>query len=177
MSRRPGRELEQLPHFVYIHLDAEGDAIYVGRTCDPESRPHDARRRPWIKTESRRVEVSPAMSFEAATWAERALIRAHRPKHNTRPGQTLSEGASRDWRIDRIAEAEGVNRATARWAANYYPTDPDEFEVVLGRRVRALRELRAEADARGVDPEQVSMERIDAAFGAAMDAAMKGSSA
>lgn len=160
MSRRPGRVLEQLPHFVYIHLDAEGDAIYVGRTCDPESRPHDARRRPWIKTESRRVEVSPAMSFEAASWAERALIRAHLPKHNTRPGQTLNEGAGQDWRIDRIAEAEGVTRATARWAANYYPTDPEEFEEALEARVRGVRDLQAEAERRGVDPMQIVTERL-----------------
>lgn len=133
MTRRPGRELEQLPHHVYIHFNKKGAVIYVGRTVDPDSRPWDASRRKWMKTESDEVLVSPAMPFEAAMWMETTLIRTSRPRHNRQVGQ-YERPALDDWRIDRLCEAEGVTRATAKWAVDYMPSDPDEFEAFLTHR-------------------------------------------
>lgn len=135
MSRRSGRELETLPHYVYAHLNKAGAVIYVGRTSDPEHRPTDTKRRRWIATESASVIVSPAMPFEAAAWVETEMIRAISPKRNDRSGQTLR---NIDWRIDRWCEAEGVTRADAGWAVKYAPTDPDEFEAYLAQRKAAV---------------------------------------
>ena len=129
MARRPQRELEVLPHYVYKHFGAKGVVIYVGMTSNPDGRPTDTKRRPWIKTESKRIEVSPPMPYEAAAWVERSLIRAHNPKHNTNCGPLHIE--KRDWRIDRICEAEGVTVATARWWASYMPYEKDAFEAAM----------------------------------------------
>jgi len=128
MARRPQRELELLPHYVYKHFDAKG-VIYVGMTSDPEGRPTDTKRRPWIKTESKHIEVSPPMSYEAAAWVERSLIRAHNPKHNTNCGPLHIE--KRDWRIDRMCEAEGLTVTQARWWVNYFPIERVAFEAAL----------------------------------------------
>ena len=138
MSRRHQRELELLPHHVYKHFGAKDVVIYVGMTSNPDGRPTDTKRRPWIKTESKRIEVSPPMPYEAAAWVERSLIRAHNPKHNTNCGPLHIE--KRDWRIDRICDAEGVNVTRARWWLQYMPTDPDEFEAAMeARRVAVER--------------------------------------
>jgi hypothetical protein len=137
MGRRPGRDLEKLPHYVYIHLDSAGRAIYVGRTSDPDFRPQDDRKRKWIAAESRDVLLSPAMPFDVAAWVEASLIQTMAPRHNQRSGQT-NHPAAEDWRIDRICEAENVTRAYAKWAVRYFPKDRDEFEAVLADRLKAI---------------------------------------
>lgn len=177
MSRRPGRELERLPHYVYVHLDGEYEPLYVGRTAHPDERPWESRNRKWIKRESAEVIVSPPMSFEAASWVEAELIALARPTHNERPGQTLAQHASRDWRIDRICEAENVNRATARSLVRYYPTDPDEFEEYLAKRVEGVREFNAECERRGIAPEVLAMERLGEMLAPGLDRALSRRSA
>lgn len=161
MSRRPGRELELLPHYVYSHFNAECAVIYVGRTSDPDTRPMDSRRRSWISTESTEVLISPEMTFAAAVWVETEMIRALAPKHNERPGQHLE---NTDWRIDRVCEVEGVTRATARWAVQYYPTDPVEFEAQLATHAEGVRQFEAEVAATGIDPERLAMQRLSEAL-------------
>lgn len=164
----PRRELERLPHHVYVHTDKRGDVIYVGRTAHPDERPwRDSGARPWIATESRNVEISPPMPFEAARWMERVLIDTVRPRHNQRRGESDER---LDWRIDRIAEAEGVTRAAARFAAPYYPTDPDEFEAFLARRVEGVREFEAKVAA-GANPDRLAADILNEIMSRAMGGA------
>lgn len=170
MTRRPGRELERLPHYVYVHLNGEYEPLYVGRTAHPDRRPWESRNRKWIERESAEVVVSPPMSFEAASWVEAELITLAQPKHNKRPGQTLAQHASKDWRIDRICEAEGVNRASAKALVRYYPTDPDEFEAYLAQRVEKVREFNAEVERRGISPDVLAMERLGDLFASGLTA-------
>lgn len=146
MTRRPGRELEQLPHHVYVHLNAKGEPIYVGRTSDPDARPRDDRKREWM-TDSSEVLLSPAMPFEAAMWMETALIQTMAPRHNRNRGQS-NRPAAEDWRIDRLCEAEGLDRTTAKLFIRYFPKDEAEFEAYLAKRVAA----KAERDAAGIAP-------------------------
>jgi len=142
MSRRPGRELETLPHFIYTHHDEMGNVIYAGRTSDPKRRPYDASKRSWIKTESSEVRVSPPMPFDLACWVESALIDAVLPKHNTRSGE--SPEANRDPRLDRYCEVFGVTRAVARWALAYMPRDPEQFEQRVAEQVAMQANARIE---------------------------------
>jgi len=132
MSRRPQRELEQAPHHVYKHYNTGGRLIYVGLTSDPANRPTEAKGRPWIKTESSRVEVSPAMPYDVAVWVERSLIRDANPKHNTANSAPALEPL--DDRIDRICEATGCTRGAARFTSTYLPTTEPEFTAALERR-------------------------------------------
>lgn len=160
MSPRPRRELERLPHRVYVHFDKTGTPIYVGRTAHPDERPWDDRAaRAWIATESHDVQVSPEMPFGAARWMERVLIDAMSPRHNRRRGE---RDQIVDWRIDRICEAEGVPRSSARAMLPYYPADPEAFEEYLAKRVASVAQFYAEAEARGISADRLAMERLDA---------------
>jgi hypothetical protein len=159
MSRRPQRELELLPHHVYKHFGAKGVVIYVGMTSDPSGRPTDTKRRPWIKTESKRIEVSPAMPYEAAAWVERSLIRVHNPKHNTNCGPLHIE--KRDWRIDRMCEVEGLTVTQARWWVTYFPIERVAFEAALEAHMRS----KAAADAGIPVPATSLNEALEAFFG------------
>ena len=140
MSRRPAHELEALPHHVYVHTDNMGVPIYVGRTAHPDTRPWDTKRREWIKDETREVEVSPPMSFEAAAWMETTLIRGMNPKHNKRSGQLRPE---KDWRVDRLCEVDGCTRSSARFALQYMPRERDAFEAFLVQRAENAAALAA----------------------------------
>lgn len=135
MTRRKSHEIEALPHYVYIHTDPDEAVLYVGRTADPESRPSDTKRRPWIKTESARVIVSPPMGFRAACWVEAEMIRLMSPRHNKNGGQ---REFVTDWRVDRVVQVEGVSRSTAKQFIDYYPDDPDDFEAFLAARAESL---------------------------------------
>lgn len=141
MSSRP-----DLPNHIYLHLDATGRVIYVGRTARPEVRPWETGDRPWITTESTRVEVSPPMSFAAAAWTEGQLISALNPGHNARGGD---RPLSPDWRVDRIREGEpDLTAAEAKYMAHYMPRDHDEFEALLAQRHAAIADRSAARAAR-----------------------------
>lgn len=162
MTKRTRAELEALPHYVYIHVDTNLTPIYVGRTAFPEERPWDTKKRSWIKDETFEVSVSPPMPFKAACWVEDRLIVSCLPKHNTRRGQT-NHPADEDWRIDRICAAEGVTRTTAKQFVAFYPTDPDEFEAYLERRVAGLDHFNARIAA-GENPDHIVADALDAMF-------------
>ncbi len=119
-----------LPNFVYLHFDGDGRVIYVGRTSRPQVRPRESGERPWIASESARVELSPAMSLEAAAWVESELIRGINPKHN----HINADRPSDDWRIRRICETEDMSVADARYMARYMPTEREAFEAFLAMR-------------------------------------------
>lgn len=156
MSRRPRAELEREPHHIYIHYDKSATAIYVGRTCDPDTRPHVTKNRPWVKSESSFVEISPAMTYEAACWTEAEMIRSLRPKHNHQQGQRIIN--EDDWRVDEICRIENVTRATARKFLPIYPKGRDEFYGYLQGRLQKRIEIFEEAERRGVSPDVVADE-------------------
>lgn len=152
------RDLSNRPHYVYTH-SVDDTVVYVGLTSRPHVRPREAKGRPWVAAAT--VEVSPAMSRAAAVWMESRLIELLSPRHNVqRPDP---EVRVHDWRVDKIAAAEGVDRSTANRFLRYYPQDPDAFSTFLAQRAEKVAAYNARLIA-GEPPEALAAEMAEAMF-------------
>jgi predicted GIY-YIG superfamily endonuclease len=69
------------PHYVYRHHDAEGRALYIGRTSNPEQRFSTQTRAKWWALVADTQIIGP-MSYAEAIHAETWAIRADLPPHN-----------------------------------------------------------------------------------------------
>lgn len=126
-----------MTHHVYLHRDTDGAIIYVGRTVDPKSRPYDTRDREWITSESAGVEVSPVMSYRAASWVEEQLIATLRPRHNRMAG-TSQAAIDKAERLARVLEASAVIQAQDESEAERLGLD---YETYIQAKVAAAVDL------------------------------------
>ena len=128
------------PHYVYLHLNDLHEVIYVGCTQDPNNRPadRDHGKRTWIEAETADVELSPAMSYEAAAWMENALIRSINPNHNHLGGRRIASDP--DGRIKYVCEVAHVTRGRAQSAMRHWPKDltDAEFKDTANRYAAAM---------------------------------------
>lgn len=108
--------LDDRPHFVYRHYDAEGRLLYVGCTSNPDKRPlHRSGRKEWIGR-SVRVELSEPMSRADALNEEARAVRDEQPEANVyRENGRMHYGA--DGRRIQRARTDEERRENSRRAA------------------------------------------------------------
>lgn len=97
--------IEDRPHYIYRHFDADGRLLYVGLTVNPRKRPFARQGRPWVA--SSHIQVSAPMGKDEALAAERAAIRDEAPVHNiyrNNGNVTAMERANDAWLDSRTDE-------------------------------------------------------------------------